>query len=99
MEKTPAEICSELKGHAAGIRNLLQGLHGDREGYGYPDKYAWPPGVRNAAYVAICALNRARLTLVTEFEVLHDELGLGPLNWSGPCGHEKKETDREEKDS
>jgi len=87
----PAEqICKEMKGHVAGIHNLLQGMYSDLEDGGSPGRYAELPNVRSAAYAAICALNRAKLTLVTEFEALHDALGLGPLNWSGPCGHEKK---------
>jgi hypothetical protein len=93
MGKTPAEICIEIKRHIAGIRDLLQGLYGDREGGGSPERYTWPLNVRVAAYEAITALNRARITAATEFEILHDALGLGPLNWSGPCGHEKRKDD------
>jgi hypothetical protein len=89
MAKPAEQICKEMKGHVAGIRDLLQGLYGDWEDRGLSKIYACPPNVRNAAYGAICAFNRARLTLITEFEVLHDALGLGPLNWSGPCEHEK----------
>lgn len=90
MEKTPAEICKDFKGHIKALHDELQGLYGDPARVGEPSRFAWPPDVRNAAYDALCSLTRAELIVQTQFEVLHDALGLGPLNWSGPCEHEKK---------
>ena len=88
MEKTPAEICKEFKGYFKDIQDTLRGLYGDPARVGEPERFAWPPDVRNAAYSALCSLSRAELVVQTSFKELHDALGLGTLNWDGPCGHE-----------
>ena len=100
MEKTPAEICKEIKGHIEGVRDLLRGLYGDPAAKSSPYAREWPSSVHARAREALVDFNRGwSLEAELGFDELHVVLGLGPANWSGPCGHEKKETDREEQDS
>ena len=87
-QKTPEQICRAIKGHIEGVREELRGLYSDP---------APPQRVRETAKAALKELNQQLFRNGFEFDELHNELGLGPADWFGPCGHEgRKGKEKEE---
>lgn len=97
MNKTPNNspgseaVCREIKEHAEAIRKLLAGIYGDPPEKGSPHSHAYPEDVRAAARVAMHDFNRWYKVNMW-FPALHEAMGLGELNTSGPCSHQDKDS-------